>query len=91
MPTTNSNRRVSGRPTTRKPLRDSGTFSYAAHAAVVAVDPAIGVIVDVQNTLTVNALLHYGTPDQKKKYLPKIVSGDIATPASTSCLPIASR
>ena len=25
-----------------KPLRDSGTFSYAAHAAVVAVDPEIG-------------------------------------------------
>ncbi len=25
-----------------KPVRDSGTFSYAAHAAVVAVDPEIG-------------------------------------------------
>ncbi len=25
-----------------KPLRDSGTFSYASHAAVVAVDPATG-------------------------------------------------
>jgi carbon-monoxide dehydrogenase large subunit len=25
-----------------KPVRDSGTFSYAAHAAVVAVDPAMG-------------------------------------------------
>ena len=27
-----------------KPLRDSGTFSYAAHAAVVAVDPETGEI-----------------------------------------------
>jgi aerobic carbon-monoxide dehydrogenase large subunit len=27
-----------------KPARDSGTFSYAAHAAIVAVDPAIGAV-----------------------------------------------
>ncbi len=27
-----------------KPVRDSGTFSYAAHAALVAVDPAIGAV-----------------------------------------------
>jgi carbon-monoxide dehydrogenase large subunit len=27
-----------------KPLRDSGTFSYAAHAVLVAVDPAIGAV-----------------------------------------------
>jgi aerobic carbon-monoxide dehydrogenase large subunit len=27
-----------------KPVRDSGTFSYAAHAATVAVDPAIGAV-----------------------------------------------
>ncbi len=27
-----------------KPIRDSGTFSYAAHAAVVAVDPEIGAV-----------------------------------------------
>jgi carbon-monoxide dehydrogenase large subunit len=27
-----------------KPARDSGTFSYAAHAAVVAVDPQIGAV-----------------------------------------------
>ena len=29
-------------PSGYKPLRDSGTFSYACHAAVVAVDPATG-------------------------------------------------
>jgi butyryl-CoA dehydrogenase/short/branched chain acyl-CoA dehydrogenase len=38
---------------------------------ISAVDPAIGVIVDVQNTLTVNALLRYGSEEQKKKYLPR--------------------
>src|SRR5712671_3012153 len=27
-----------------KPARDSGTFSYAAHAALVAVDPALGAV-----------------------------------------------
>jgi carbon-monoxide dehydrogenase large subunit len=27
-----------------KPVRDSGTFSYAAHAVVVAVDPALGAV-----------------------------------------------
>src|SRR5439155_6321344 len=27
-----------------KPLRDSGTFSYAAHAALVAVDPELGAV-----------------------------------------------
>ncbi len=33
------------------------------------VDPSIGVIVDVQNTLVVNALLKWGTEEQKTKYL----------------------
>ncbi len=27
-----------------KPARDSGTFSYAAHAVVVAVDPELGAV-----------------------------------------------
>jgi short-chain 2-methylacyl-CoA dehydrogenase len=36
------------------------------------VDPSAGVVVDVQNTLVNNALLRYGTDDQKKRYLPKM-------------------
>jgi len=51
----------------------AGSFlgSILAVEEISAVDPAIGVIVDVQNTLTVNALLRYGNEDQKKKYLPR--------------------
>jgi len=50
-----------------------GSFlgSILAVEEISAVDPAIGVIVDVQNTLTVNALLRYGNEEQKKKYLPR--------------------
>ncbi len=39
-----------------------------------AVDPAVAVMVDVQNTLTVNALLRWGSPAQKEAFLPRIVT-----------------
>ena len=38
------------------------------------VDPSVGVVVDVQNTLVINALLHWATEEQKRKYLPKLAS-----------------
>ncbi len=38
------------------------------------VDASSGVIVDVQNTLVNNALLRWGTEDQKKRYLPKMAT-----------------
>jgi butyryl-CoA dehydrogenase/short/branched chain acyl-CoA dehydrogenase len=38
------------------------------------VDASSGVIVDVQNTLVNNALLRWGSPDQKKRYLPKMAA-----------------
>jgi butyryl-CoA dehydrogenase/short/branched chain acyl-CoA dehydrogenase len=38
------------------------------------VDPSAGVVVDVQNTLVNNALLRWGTEDQKKRYLPKMAT-----------------
>ena len=38
------------------------------------VDASSGVIVDVQNTLVNNALLRWGTEEQKKRYLPKMAS-----------------
>src|ERR1700761_7148653 len=38
------------------------------------VDASAGVIVDVQNTLVNNALLRWGTSDQKKRYLPKMAT-----------------
>jgi len=36
------------------------------------VDPSVGVLVDVQNTLVNNALIRWGNEEQKKKYLPRM-------------------
>jgi alkylation response protein AidB-like acyl-CoA dehydrogenase len=41
------------------------------------VDASSGVIVDVQNTLVNNALLRWGTEDQKKHYLPKMATESV--------------
>jgi alkylation response protein AidB-like acyl-CoA dehydrogenase len=38
------------------------------------VDPSVGVIVDVQNTLVNNAFLRWGSPELKEKYLPQLCS-----------------
>src|ERR1700686_2519795 len=38
------------------------------------VDASSGVIVDVQNTLVNNALLRWGSEEQKKRYLPKMAT-----------------
>ena len=46
---------------------------------ISAVDPSIGVIVDVQNTLTANAILNWGTDEQKKKYLPRLVADTVCS------------
>ena len=54
-----------------------GTFfdSVLAVEAVSAVDPAVGVLLDVQNTLVAAALLRWGTDAQKAQYLPRL-AGD---------------
>jgi alkylation response protein AidB-like acyl-CoA dehydrogenase len=44
---------------------------------VSRIDPSAGVIVDVQNTLVNNALLHWTTDDQKKRYLPRMASNTV--------------
>src|SRR5579864_4810317 len=41
------------------------------------VDASAGVIVDVQNTLVNNALLHWTTEEQKRRYLPKMTSNTV--------------
>ena len=53
-----------------------GTFFEAILAVeeMSRVDASAGVIVDVQNTLVNNALLRWGSADQKKRYLPKMCS-----------------
>jgi butyryl-CoA dehydrogenase/short/branched chain acyl-CoA dehydrogenase len=58
-----------------------GSFfsSLLAVEEISAVDPAIGVLVDVQNTLTVNALLRWGTAAQKQQYLPRMATDTICS------------
>jgi alkylation response protein AidB-like acyl-CoA dehydrogenase len=51
--------------------------SVLAVEALSRVDPSIGVLVDVQNTLVINALLKWGNKDVKDRYLPKMAAGTI--------------
>jgi alkylation response protein AidB-like acyl-CoA dehydrogenase len=55
------------------------TFFHSALAveALSRVDPSIGVMVDVQNTLVINALLKWGNKDAKDRYLPKMAADTI--------------
>jgi len=41
------------------------------------VDPSVGVLVDVQNTLVINALLRWGHDTIKQRYLPKLASSTV--------------
>ncbi len=55
----------------------AGSSFFNAVLAVQAfarVDPSVAVLVDVQNTLVENALLRWGSPEQKARYCPKLVS-----------------
>jgi alkylation response protein AidB-like acyl-CoA dehydrogenase len=41
------------------------------------VDPSVGVLVDVQNTLVINALLRWGNEDTRRRYLPRLASNTV--------------
>src|SRR6266508_408620 len=53
-----------------------GSFFQAILAVeeLSRVDASVGVLVDVQNTLVNNALLRWGNPEQKQKYLAQLAS-----------------
>ncbi len=53
-----------------------GSFFNAITAVeeLSRVDASVGVLVDVQNTLVNNALVRWGSPDQKKKYLAQLAA-----------------
>jgi alkylation response protein AidB-like acyl-CoA dehydrogenase len=51
--------------------------SVLAVEALSQVDPSIGVLVDVQNTLVINALLRWGSEETKRRYLPKMATATI--------------
>ena len=48
--------------------------SILAIEEIAAVDPSVAVMVDVQNTLTVNALLRWANDTQKVRYLPRVAT-----------------
>ncbi len=56
-----------------------GSFFQAILAVeeISAVDPSVGVMVDVQNTLCINALIRWATDEQKKRYLTRLATDTI--------------
>jgi alkylation response protein AidB-like acyl-CoA dehydrogenase len=58
-----------------------GTFFNAILAVeeISAVDPSVGVMVDVQNTLCVNALVRWANEGQKKKYLMRLATDTVGS------------
>jgi butyryl-CoA dehydrogenase/short/branched chain acyl-CoA dehydrogenase len=56
-----------------------GTFfdSVLAVEMISAVDPAVGVLVDVQNTLVATALARWGSEAQKQKYLTRLAADTV--------------
>ena len=51
--------------------------SVLAVEALSRVDPSIGVLVDVQNTLVINALLRWANEDIKQRWLPKLAASAV--------------
>jgi alkylation response protein AidB-like acyl-CoA dehydrogenase len=53
-----------------------GTFFHSVLAveSLSRVDPSVGVLVDVQNTLVINAVMKWGSDEIKRKYLPKMAA-----------------
>lgn len=65
------------------PERHGGAGSSFFTAVLVVeelsrVDPSVAVLVDVQNTLVINALLRWATPTQCDRYLPRLAEGTVA-------------
>src|SRR6187455_2405061 len=59
-----------------------GTGASFFHAVLAVeelsrVDPSVGVLVDVQNTLVVNAFLRWGNEDLKRRYLTQMASDTV--------------
>jgi len=59
----------------------AGSFFDAILAVeeISTVDPSVGVLVDVQNTLCINALMRWATEDQKTRYLPRLATDTVGS------------
>src|SRR5207244_2849028 len=62
-----------------EPVGGGASFFHSVLAveALSRVDPSVAVLVDVQNTLVVNALLRWGTADIKQRYLPRLATDTV--------------
>jgi alkylation response protein AidB-like acyl-CoA dehydrogenase len=58
-----------------------GSFfmSILAIEALAKVDPSVSVLCDVQNTLVNNIFYRYASAEQRKKYLPRLVSKEVGS------------
>ena len=56
-----------------------GSFFHSVLAVeeISRVDPSVGVFVDVQNTLAINAVMRFGSEDVKRHWLPRLASGTV--------------
>src|SRR4249920_3928705 len=56
-----------------------GTFFHSVLVVeeLSRVDPSIGVLVDVQNTLVINAICRWGSTEMKQRTLPKLASRSV--------------
>ena len=59
------------------PESEGGAGGTFFHSVLVVeelsrVDPSVGVLVDVQNTLVINAILRWASPEMKKRLLPRL-------------------
>lgn len=56
-----------------------GTFFDAVLAVeeLSAIDPAVGLLVDVQNTLVASALIRWGSAEQKRTWLPRLAADTV--------------
>ena len=61
------------------PEAHGGAGARFFHAVIAVeelsrVDPSIGVLVDVQNTLVINAIVRWGSEEIRRRYLPKLAT-----------------
>ena len=56
-----------------------GSFfdSVLAIEAISTVDPGVALLMDVHNTLVINALRHWGTEEQRQKWLPRMAADTV--------------
>jgi alkylation response protein AidB-like acyl-CoA dehydrogenase len=64
------------------PESEGGAGGTFFHSVLVVeelsrVDPSVGVLVDVQNTLVINAMLRWANSEMKKRVLPRLASGTV--------------